>query len=170
GPDPANPFLQQWGNTPNDNPPGTQTYGGQPLDGTNYSVQAWFSLTPVAEPFALATNARPVDGSLLGFFIAGRFGARDPVIPEAIVNFTNGLYPYWAYLQVRAWDNAGGQLASWDSAWSAAQNGSGRAVGWSEVFFQPLEVALVPWPGIINFESFNTFVVPEPASTGLLAL
>jgi hypothetical protein len=74
------------------------------------------------------------------------------------------------YLQVRTWDNAGGQLGSWDEAWNAALAGSGRAVGWSEVFEQPLAIGSVPYPGMMNFESFNIFLVPEPGTVSLMVL
>ena len=62
GPEPDNPYLQKWGNEAQALPPGTQTYTGPLLDGTNYSVQAFFSLTPVQHPFELMTDAPPRRG------------------------------------------------------------------------------------------------------------
>src|SRR3989442_526877 len=79
-PDPGEPSLEKWGNTTNATPPGTQTYAGAALAGTNYSVEAWLSLTPVADPFALTPGARAVAGSLTTFLGTGYFGGAEPVI------------------------------------------------------------------------------------------
>jgi hypothetical protein len=171
GPDPANPNRQQWGNTPQGQPPGPQVYGGAPLAGTNYSVQAWYSLTPLTDGFQLVSDARPVALSSVTFTVApGYFPGGELAIPGALINTNSTGWPYFAYLQVRAWDNAGGQLDSWEDAWNAALGGSGRAVGWSEVFYQGLTSGLQPRPGMENFESFNIFIVPEPGTVSLLVL
>ena len=165
GPEPANPGLQLWGNTPEARPPGTQSYSG-PLIGTNYSVQAWYTLNPVADVFQLPPDARPVPGSLTSPSSPGFFVGPNPIIPDPNLS-QPGDWPYYVYMQVRAWDNAGGQYPTWTAAWGAANEGSGRAVGWSSVFYQPLipTVWSQPSPGLLNFESFNLFIVPEPTST-----
>ena len=181
GPDPNNPSLQQWGNPPNATPPGTQTYAGQVLSGNGYIVQAWYSTNAVSGSTDLMANAKPVAGSL-GTNLSGGFFPLPPSnvnIPDALANpaydpsyfaFTNE--PLYAFLQVRVWDNNGGQYPSWDSAWNAARAGSGFAVGWSRVFWQPLTGPLDsrPWPAMPYFESFNTFIVPEPGGAALLLL
>ncbi len=169
GPAPGNPLLQLWGNTPEATPPGTQSYSGPLVNGTSYSVEAWYTPSAVADPFQLLPQARAVNGSLTTFRLTalpGFFSDSQPEIPDANLS-PDGFY---TYLQVRAWDNAGGQLVSWNDAWSAAQAGSGRQVGWSTVFYQPLETRLIPWPGLVNFESFNLFIVPEPGVFSLLIL
>jgi hypothetical protein len=145
-------------------------YGGVPLAGSNYSVQAWYSLTPGDDVFQLAGDG-PVSGPPAYFnLVPGYFSASERAVPGALVNTNNVGWPYFAYVQVRAWDNAGGQLDSWDDAWNAALGGSGRAVGWSEVFYQKLTIGLQPRPGMENFESFNIFIVPEPGTVSLLVL
>src|SRR2546426_990829 len=53
GPDQDNPYLQKWGNPTNASPPGTQIYFGPGLSGSNYSVEAWYSLSPVPDVFQL---------------------------------------------------------------------------------------------------------------------
>jgi PEP-CTERM motif-containing protein len=172
GPEPGNPFLQLWGNTPEGRPPGTQSYSGPLLAGAVYSTEAWYTLAPVGNPSQLAITARPVGGSLTTFSSSatpGIFGSGNVIIPDANSSPTSN-FPFYVYLQVRAWDNAGGQLPSWDEAWNAAVSGSGRPVGWSQVFFQPLDASNFPWPGLINFESFNLFNVPEPATLSLVLL
>ena len=132
GPEPGNPSQQLWGNGPEASPPGAQVYSGAPLFGTNYNVEAWYSLIPVPDMFDLNPSARPVPDSLTYFRLSafpGFFSRGELTIPDALPNPSPG-FPYFVYLQVRAWDNAGGQFASWDQAWSAAQAGSGHAVGW----------------------------------------
>jgi hypothetical protein len=171
GPDPDNPYLQTWGNAPDATPPGTQSYSGPRLTGTNYSVQAWYSLVPATDDFQLIGAARPVSDAPTSF-AAGfpGFFAGYGTIPDAIPTPSSN-YPFMVYLQVRTWDNAGGQLGSWADAWNAAQAGSGRAVGWSKVFVQPLgDGSAKPDPGMFNFESFNVYVVPEPGTVSLVVL
>ena len=174
GVEPENPHRQLWGNGPEASPPGTQIYSGAPLLGTNYNVEAWYSLMPVPDVFALNTSARPVQDSLTyfgfsefpGFFIRGQL-----FIPDALRNPSSPPGdPYMAYLQVRAWDNAGGRFASWDQARQAAQAGSGQAVGWSTTFEQGLSIGASTYPGLQNFQSFNLFIVPEPSAIVLALL
>ena len=174
GIEPGNPNQQLWGNTAEAVVPGTQVYSGVPLLGINYNVEAWYSLTPVTDIFALNSSARPVQNSLTFFAFPqspGFFSRGDLFIPDAIPNpsFPPG-DPFMAYLQVRAWDNAGGQFTSWDQAWNAAQAGSGHAVGWSATFEQALTGGLQPYPGLHNFQSFNLHVVPEPSAIMLALL
>jgi hypothetical protein len=160
-PDPGDPHRQQWGNTQDARVPGTQAYAGALLVGNTYSVQAWYSLSPVVDVFQLAGDG-PVSGPPTLFNLGpGYFAGYERVVPGALD---------MVYLQVRAWDNAGGQLGSWDEAWNAALAGSGRAVGWSKVFEQPLGIGSVPYPGMMNFESYNIFVVPEPGTVSLVVL
>jgi hypothetical protein len=168
-PEPANPGQQKWGNAPDASPPGTQTYAGTRLAGLNYRVQAWYSLTPVLDALALDANGAAVDGSLTTFFTgpdAGFFSGGQFIIPDSI--FTNG--SQGVYLQVRAWDTVGGQYNSWAEAWNAALSGSGKAVGWSKVFWQPVNPGLGLPDGLYGFESFNLFIVPEPSSSALFGL
>jgi len=166
GPDTNDVHLQQWGNPPDAFPPGNQNYTGPRLAGTNYSVDATYSLEPVTDDFELRLDflqlplpPKRFSGIFPGFF----FGAE--------VSIT-GAPNFYVYLQVRAWDNAGGLYPTWTAAWTAAQNGSGKSVGWSQVFGQPLGVSTMggPYPTLDNFESFNTFIVPEPTMVWLIAL
>jgi hypothetical protein len=114
--------------------------------------------------FALNTSATVVGGSLTTFLTdagSGFFGGSSEVILTA--NPT-------VYLQVRVWDNVGGQLSSWDEARNAALAGSTKAVSWSKVFSQPLAFGASPPAGMVNFESFNIFIVPEPSIVVLVGL
>ncbi len=129
-------------------------------------MEGWYSLTPVADVYALNSAASRLDGSLttfhigLGFFIGGV-----PYVPDV---FPNGISV--VYLQVRAWDNGGGQYPTWTAAWEAALAGSGKPVGWSKVFWQQVAQGAAPPSGLQNFESFNIFVVPEPSVVTLVGL
>jgi len=105
GPEVGNPGQQKWGNAPDASPAGTQTYSGARLAGSSYSVQAWYSLAPASDVFALDSTGSAVGGSLTPFFTgpdAGFFSGGIFIIPNSI--FTNGWYGVW--LQVQAWDNA----------------------------------------------------------------
>jgi hypothetical protein len=163
-PEASNPHEQKWGNAANANPSGPQTYTGEPLGGVAYSVEAWYSLTPVLDVYALTPNASAADRSLINFFPVGGFFERDDVFVADVAGAPG------IYLQVRAWDNAGGQYSSWAGAWGAAQAGSGKAVGWSKVFWQPVAYGTFPPPGLYNFESFNIFIVLEPGTLVLTGL
>ena len=171
GVEPENPHRQLWGNDAEARPPGTQVYSGAPLLGTNFNVQAWYSLMPAADPLALNASARPVENSLARFFSPqdqGFFSRGDRFVPDALLNPSSPPGdPFLAYLQVRAWDNGGGQFPTWDQAWQAAQAGSGYAVGWSTTFAQPLSIGTIPYTGLQNFQSFNLFIVPEPSVPAL---
>jgi len=173
GPDPGDPYWRQWGNAPQGQPPGTHVYAGPLLAGTAYSVEAWYSVTAAADVFALQTAASAAPRSLTTFFTgtgAGFFAGGDVSVSETTYNPNQPPgSAYGVYLQVRAWDNAGGQLGTWDAAWKAALAGSGKATGWSRVFWQsarPLGV----WPGLVNLESFNIAIVPEPSTALLVVL
>ena len=163
-PEPDAPQEQKWGNTADAYPPGTQTYTGAMLGGTNYSVQAWYSLSPVLDVFSLNQDALPLSLSLTCF---------EQPEPGLYWNGLEQVIPTGnpgAYLQVRVWDNEGGQLNSWDEAWAAALAGGGNAVGWSKTFWQRLAAGPEPPAGMDNFESFNIFIVPEPSTLSLLGL
>jgi hypothetical protein len=171
GPEASDPYQRRWGNTATATPTGTQTYSGPLLAGTNYAVEAWYSLTPVENLYALNPGATPVENSLTFFLSganAGYFAGGDRNIPDA--NPTGSIPPFSVYLQIRAWETGGGQYSTWDAAYNAAQAGGGNAIGWSKVFEQPLTVGAVPYPGLINFESFNIAVVPEPSLSALALL
>jgi hypothetical protein len=168
GPEPGNPGQMKWGNAPDAHPAGAQTYSGPRLAGSNYSAQAWYSLTPVSDIFALDATGSAVVASLTTFLTgpdAGFFSGGQFIVPCI---FTNGWYG--VYLQVRAWDNGGGQYNSWTAAWNAAMTGSGKAVGWSKVFWQPVNPGLGLPDGLYNFESFNVFIVPEPSIFSLFSV
>jgi hypothetical protein len=165
GPEVNSPQEQKWGNAAEAIPSGVQTYTGIPLAGANYIVEGWYSLTPVADIYELNTAASVLLNSTSTFLPNGLFARDDAYIP-VIPNVGNP----GVYLQVRAWDNGGGQFSTWTEAWEAAMAGSGKAVGWSKVFWQDVAQGAAPPAGLRNFESFNIFIVPEPSTFALLGL
>src|SRR5262245_32443501 len=95
GPETNNPQQQKWGNAAEAYPAGTQTYSGAPLTGPNYSVEGWYSLTPVSDVYALNSAASSAGGSRTTFNLGGGFfGGGLALIPNA----TGGA---GVYLQVR---------------------------------------------------------------------
>lgn len=76
-------------------------------------------------------------------------------------------------MQVRAWDNKGGTITTWEEAVAAWAAGN-TAVGKSALFTPAFDLgggAIFP-PNLIGLHSFNIAVVPEPTvfSLGLLTL
>jgi hypothetical protein len=130
-------------------------------------VEAWFSLTPVSDIYALNPSASPLAGSQTTFLLGGGFFVGGFPLVSEVMNSVSGP---GVYLQVRAWDNAGGQYTTWEQAWNAALAGSDTAVGWSEVFWQPVNSGLGEPASLDNFESFNIFIVPEPSTVALFGL
>jgi hypothetical protein len=90
GPEVNDPQQQKWGNAAEAYPAGTQTYSGAPLAGPNYSVEGWYSLTPVSDVYALNAGASPASGSLTTFEAAGGIFSSLALIPE-VTPFTNPL-------------------------------------------------------------------------------
>lgn len=124
------------------------------LAGSGFSVQLYAgatdgSLAPVGTPVGF------LSAPFNGYFSGGSI---------AIPGFATGTTPR---LQVRAWDNAGGTITSWDSA---------TIRGASAIFTSPAlgDSALPPNPATIpvpqGLLTFNLAVVPEPSVLGLGAL
>lgn len=134
--------------------------GTTPLDGVNYSVQLFAgpdagSLAPIGNPLPFRAGAGA--GSWAGFDLT-----IPTVAPGAV-----------AFLQARAWFNAGGTLTSF-----AAAQAAGQAWGQSGVFQSlPLGGGNPPNPSpntignplaANNIGSFS--LVPEPSTYALMAL
>ena len=148
--------TQLSGNTASETPGGTQTYGGALLTGTGFSAQLW-----------AANGADQAENSLISVSAATPFrsgatlgGTPTPISPLAIASIAaNGTGTF----QVRAWDNAGGTITSYDAALvrgkSALFNVSGLGDG----------VLILP-ANLDNFRSFNIYAVPEPSTFVLAGL
>jgi len=156
GVNPANPTEMLQGNTASGTPAGTMVYGGPTLDGTGYSAQlfwgAGLGLTMDQLTAGPMTTFRA--GAAAGFITAV-----DGTLPGSTIGSD-------LTLQLRAWDNMGGTVTSWDDA--VAQN---VAMGYSMPFnHEAVGGGSLPAKNLVGLESFNIAVVPEPSSLALLGL
>lgn len=101
----SNPSLALTGNTAADIPPGTQTYTGSLLEGSNFVAQLW-SAKDAEQPEAMLLAS--------GILTTFRTGAAAGVVAQRTATLMNvpGDYPV-ATLQLRAWDSRGGTISNW---------------------------------------------------------
>jgi hypothetical protein len=154
GPSPVNPSEAIQGNDPFGLPPGMTVYSGQLLTAADkVTVQLWGGPN--------ASSLAPVPGAEATIGVQGLFATLST--PVTIAGVASGSM---AYLQLRAWQNQGGILASWGQAYAAALV-STEAVGESAVFLsQPL--GGIPPPNMVGLTSFNIHTVPEPSIPALV--
>jgi hypothetical protein len=160
GPEPSDSSLSKQGNTASGFPAGSQTYGGALLEGTGYSAGIWAGAAG-----ATREQLQFVPDSLRGFRTGAAAGFIDYVpvgLDLAIPSVPSGSL---AAIQLRAWDNQGGTLTSWQEALSA-----NALVGWAPIITLQLG-GLYPPPNLIDLESFNLHLsltnVPEPSTYAL---
>ncbi len=124
--------------------------GTTPLAGTGFSVQLFYGTAGTPESSLIALGS-PISFQTGGF--AGYFGGNSVQIPGVPAGSQ-------AQLQVRAWDNAGGTITSFNSA---------LVRGTSTSFLSPaLAVDLAPSiPAMTGLTSFQLAAVPEPTTIAL---
>jgi hypothetical protein len=152
GPELSDASLAITGNTASGTPVGTAVYTGGGLTGTGFTAELWAGTS--------ADSLAAVPGSQKDFRTGGFAGA---------INNSGGVIAIpgvgeagSAALQVRAWDNAGGTITSWDAA---------SIRGESAVFMSLPLGGLAPPPNMVGLESFNIHTaVPEPSTFALLGL
>lgn len=145
------------GNTAAGFPAESQTYAGPLLTGSGFSAQLFYLATTVGviQPEgALIPAAASLTTFRTSATLAGTIATSFQTLPNTTVGGV-------ATLQLRAWDNAGGTLLSYDAAAAA-----GRAVGKSELFnISGLVDNLNPTPpDMTGLRSFNITIVPEPST------
>lgn len=155
GVDPAAPFTEKIGNTATGVPAGTTVYGGTLLSGTGFTAQLWAGAQGATEAQLVlctvggTTTFRTGNG-------AGIVNGTTATVPGQTVN---------ASFQVRAWDNQGGTLDTWDKA-VAANAPRGKSNIFPNAF--PLGFGTVNPPNLEGLLSFQLFTqVPEPSIVGL---
>lgn len=160
--DPANPSVQQIGNTANGFPAGTTVYGGAALAGTGYTAQLWGAAGAGAAEGSLAaatgySTAGFRTGAAAGLWTTSTDAAIIPGAGEGSV----------ATLQVRAWDNQGGTITTWAAAQAAGVD-SGKSALFNS---QPLGGVSAP-PNLVGLTSFSLTgtPVPEPSTFALAGL
>jgi hypothetical protein len=153
------PTISKTGNTSAGFPAGTQAYGGLALTGTGYYVTLWAG--PAGSTF---DQLSLVPGSLKTFRTGSFAGAIDNsggVI--AIPGIGEGAQ---AALQLRAWDNRGGTITSWEQVILDIT----IAQGASAIFTSPALGGNAPPPNLGGMQSFNLKLVPEPGTYTLIGL
>jgi hypothetical protein len=159
GVNPANPTEMLQGNATDGTPAGTTVYAGPKLDGAGYSAQLFWG-TGLGLTMNDLVNAGPMTifraGAAAGFI--STVGVDGTLTGSTIGSDLT--------LQLRAWDNMGGTVMTWDEA--VAQN---VAMGYSKPFeHTAVGGGSLPPKNLVGLESFNIAVVPEPSSLALLGL
>jgi hypothetical protein len=167
GVEPADNTRAITGQPPSGIPAGTTVYNGALLTGTGSTAQLWAG--PAGTPETELRLCRILGGgdatttfgtgARSGFVIS--FEAVVPDVPSA-----PGVY---ATFQVRAWDNQGGTITSWEQVMA---NASVVPHGASPLFTPPYQLGtpLGQPLNLIGLESFNLYVVPEPSVWALGAV
>lgn len=150
------------GNGPDDYPPGNRDWTGfTPLSGSGFMAQLlaadlnseFPSLQPARTP---ATTFRT--GAAAGF--VAPLTATLWVVPDATL----------AMIQMVAWDNRSGLYVTWESALVAWRQGL-IAAGESPTFnLSAIGGIPNPAPNLIGLQSFNIYLIPEPAKMALASL
>jgi hypothetical protein len=146
-------------------PIGTQTYSGAPLTGTGFTAAIWGVNVNVPDSELLRFDAPPLAAvpfrvagtqlSLLGFW-----EGRTVAVPGVV-----GASSDRAKFIIRAWDNRGGTITSWEQALNSL-----TPWGDSGVFTVNAALGLapaVPPPNLEGFQSFQLIPVPEPSVIAL---
>lgn len=162
--DPANPTVQQLGNTASGFPAGTTVYGGATLAGTGYTAQLWGA--PGAGQ-AVGSLVAATGYSTAGFRSGAAAGLWTTSTDAAIIpGAGEGSV---ATLQVRAWDNQGGTITTWAAAQAAGVDSGASALFNS----QPLGGVSAP-PNLVGLQSFSLTgtggPIPEPSTFALAGL
>lgn len=143
------------------NPTGATVYHGAALAGTGFTAQLWggASAGSLAAPDAgTGTRSFSTVGALAGYVSSGVTAQYAGMAAGSMIT-----------LQVRAWDNQGGTITSWQQVMNSPQtilHGVGNT-------FQSPALTVAPTPPVTTpgMTSFNLFVtVPEPSTIALGAL
>ncbi len=171
GPEPSNPTQPLYGNPPEGIPSGTTTYSGPLLQGTGYTAEIWWGTT------SDENSLQAVPGSQWHFRTgagAGILDGKSPTGGQTLLTVPGCNFSGNVYMQLRVWDNNGGQITSWADAltyWNSITDPN-YAIGKSQIFEQKVVIAPEPAsPGLLNLRSFSLYTnVPEPATIALLGL
>jgi len=165
-PEPGNTGVQIQGNTATGTPAGSTVYTGGTVSGSGYSAQLYggTSTTPEGSLAALGTPVFFRTGSAAGFVTtdpAGGLANPANVIVPTVAE--NGI----ANIQLRAWNNVGGTVTSYETSF-AQQGINGKSAMFQS---QPLGGIQTPSPNLVGLTSFNVHTnVPEPSTIALAVM
>jgi len=196
-PNPANPTVEQTGNSASGFPAGTVVYGGQLIGGSsgaglNYANGNQFtaqiyalvrvsgaalpfsSLLPVSQYVTTMNSTGTQPGA--GFIVQPNLPSTEPGIPNTGYDSDNQVIDNRATVSLAAWYNAGGTITS-----LAAASAAGVPYGFSTPFNLPglgepasVETAANGSPtaattakNMIGLTSFSLVSVPEPSTIAL---
>jgi hypothetical protein len=129
--------------------------GGTRLAGTGFTAELWTAATGVVDPSAFAPvagSAGPFDSGNFAGFILNR---TSPIVVAGVA------IDQTANFLVRAWDNQGGSVTSWDNAIVRGESEVLTAVG-------ALKGAQAPdVPVLTGLATFAITPVPEPSVIAL---
>lgn len=159
---PGDATFSQKGNGTTGLPSGTTDWTGYPvLSGGSYVAALMSASGANAADSALAfatTTSTFRTGTAVGFFVGSAI-----TLPNVATGDT-------ATLQVFAWDNTSGTLATPTAAWAAWQAGT-IAGGVSGKFnLANIGGGTVTPPNMVGLQSFNLYMVPEPTTMALAGL
>jgi len=166
--DPANALNIVKGNTALSRPAGTTVYAGGLLSGAGYT---------------LALFAGPVGATADQLRLAGsapiRTAASPTALPNGLITTLQALVidgvaaGSIAQLEIRAWDNRGGQVSTWEAVLlndTVARGTSGLFLSSGGLGgIDPGGNPVLP-PNTSGWQSFGLYVVPEPSMLALAAL
>lgn len=153
GPQAGNPAESLTGNSPVGNPAGTTPYTGPLLAGSGFTFAVYYGASTVTDPSGLSLL-------ITAPFRTGSAAGLISPIPDVPLPGIPTLST--AKLQVRAWDNAGGTITSYENA---------IFKGSSALFTSgPLGGGVNFAPDMTGWTSFNIYAVPEPSTFVLAGL
>lgn len=138
------------------NAPVLNTDGMTRLDGSGFSIQAYFAPAGTTDPNTLMPFG-VVQGFNTGAFAGYTAGA--PVITVPGIGIGS-----MAAIQFRAWDNIGGTVTSFEAADGVAARGTSMIID-SPALGDPLNAASIP--SLTGLTTFSLQVVPEPSTVAL---
>lgn len=155
GPQAGNSTESHNGNSSIGNPAGTTVYTGPLLAGTGFTLAVYYGAASVTDPNALTLLVTAP------FRTGGAAGLIAPIPDTVLAGIAPGAS---AQLQVRAWDNVGGTITTWENPVNFTKGNSGMFLS------QPLGGGVLLSPDMTGWQSFNIYVIPEPSTFVLAGL
>jgi hypothetical protein len=155
----ADPMMQIQGNTATEQPTGSAVYSSSVLvGGSGYSAQLFVGPAGAADDALVGQAPVQAFRDVIGGNPASAgFVQTATVVVDGIADGVN------AQVQMRAWDNQGGAVATWADVMADPT----VLRGWSESFSLTLGGGLQPAANLVGVTSFNLFAVPEPSTIAL---